>query len=357
MGIQDSKKIRIKDIATHAKVSSGTVDRVLHNRGEVKEETRKKVLSVINKFGYTPNLLAKSLASRKIHSIAAIIPDASDNNPYWNKPLIGLREASAEVKDFNTEVTIFTFNATDESSFRKVMKEVLDKKPEGVVFDPVFKEASLDFIEILDALNIPYVYIDIDLDKGNNLAYFGQDAERSGYAAAKLMHYALQKSSVILVVKLADRKAITRHLNLREQGFNRYFKEKYPDAQPTVISVEIDLLEQSEPHNSLNKIFREGKNIGGIFVPNSRVFKVAEFLESAGMNDIVLIGYDLIEKNIHFMEKEVIDFIISQKPEEQGYKGLMALFNYIHKKRVETKINNSPIDIIMKENIDYYKNF
>jgi LacI family transcriptional regulator len=59
-------KIRIKDIAEKASVSIGTVDRVLHNRGEVAEETRQQVLNIIAKLGYTPNLLAKSLGDEII---------------------------------------------------------------------------------------------------------------------------------------------------------------------------------------------------------------------------------------------------------------------------------------------------
>ncbi len=353
----NTKKIRIKDIAARANVSPGTVDRVLHNRGEVKEETRVKIMAIIDKFGYTPNLLAKSLASRKTHKLAVLIPEADHMNSYWQKPLIGIREASSELKDFNTEVGIFNFNATDEESFKKAVKSVLASKPEGVVFDPLFKETSLDFTEILDALHIPYVYIDVNLEKGNNLAYFGQEAERSGYAAAKLMSFMVRESETILVVKLADRKAISRHLNLREHGFRRFFTEKKSNNLPSILSVEIDMLNSDEPDITLHTFFNTQKNIKGIFVPNSRVYKVARYLEKNLKTNIALIGYDIIDENLYFLEKEVIDFIISQKPEDQGYKGLMALFNYIHKNKVDHKINYSPIDIIMKENIDYYKNF
>ena len=68
-------RIRIKDIAERARVSVGTVDRVIHKRGEVAEETRKQILSIIEELGYTPNVLAKSLASKKQYQIAALIPE------------------------------------------------------------------------------------------------------------------------------------------------------------------------------------------------------------------------------------------------------------------------------------------
>ena len=50
---EKKKKIRIKDIAQLANVSVGTVDRVLHNRGNVNEEKWEKVMKIINELSYT----------------------------------------------------------------------------------------------------------------------------------------------------------------------------------------------------------------------------------------------------------------------------------------------------------------
>jgi LacI family transcriptional regulator len=94
MNQRNSRRIGIKDIASKAGVSIGTVDRVLHHRGEVKEETRAKINQIIEELGYTPNLFAQSLASKKNYRIALIVPDTSDNNPYWNKPAQGFKKQS-----------------------------------------------------------------------------------------------------------------------------------------------------------------------------------------------------------------------------------------------------------------------
>lgn len=351
------KKIRIKDIAEHAGVSIGTVDRVLHNRGEVNEETKKRILDIVNKLGYKPNILAKSLASKRHHRIATLIPDASDNNPYWEKPRLGIIQAASEIKDFNTEVEFYTFNATDVTTFVEKSRQILDSKPDGVVFDPVFKEASIDFVEVLDALSIPYIYIDVDLEKGNTLSYFGQDAEKSGFVAAKLMHYNIKEDATILVVKLANKKAISRHLIRRENGFNEFFQQSNISNSVAIVSIVIDLAQEDEPSTTLTQKLQEYKNVKGIFVPNSRVFKVARFLEESQNQKILLLGYDLVDSNIYYLEKGIIDFLIGQKPEEQGYKGVMAMFNKLVGLKHPEKENNSPIDIIMKENIEYYKRF
>ena len=71
---------------------------------------------------------------------------------------------------------------------------------------------------------------------------------------------------------------------------------------------------------------------------------------------MLLVGYDLIEENIKYLEEGVIDFLICQKPEDQGYRSIQAMFNYILMKKTVERVNYSPIDIIMKENITFYKN-
>ena len=48
-----AKKYRIKDIAELAGVSTGTVDRVIHNRGEVSLDSRKKIEEVLIKINYS----------------------------------------------------------------------------------------------------------------------------------------------------------------------------------------------------------------------------------------------------------------------------------------------------------------
>ena len=61
MSIQ--KKTTIQDIARHANVSVGTVDRVLHNRGSVMPEKKERVEEAIKQLNYNPNALASNLFS------------------------------------------------------------------------------------------------------------------------------------------------------------------------------------------------------------------------------------------------------------------------------------------------------
>ena len=63
------KKTSIKDIAKLSGVSVATVSRVINNNGRFSEETRKKILDVIEETGYQMNFSAKSLRMNKSFSV------------------------------------------------------------------------------------------------------------------------------------------------------------------------------------------------------------------------------------------------------------------------------------------------
>ena len=69
-----NKNYTIKDIARMAGVSAGTVDRVLHNRGDVSAASLEKVRKVLDEISYQPNMFAIGLAAKKRYSTVSIIP-------------------------------------------------------------------------------------------------------------------------------------------------------------------------------------------------------------------------------------------------------------------------------------------
>ena len=102
--------------------------------------------------------------------------------------------------------------------------------------------------------------------------------------------------------------------------------------------------------------FKDHPDIDAVFVTNSRVMTVARYLEESSNTGILLMGYDFLEKNIEYLKKDVIDFLICQKPQEQAYKGLMSLHRKLVLSMDVEKTQFMPIDIITRENSDFYKN-
>lgn len=67
----------LKDVAKKTGVSITVASRVLGNYGYVSQENRAKVLKVAREIGYQPNILARSLKTRKTYSIGVIISDVT----------------------------------------------------------------------------------------------------------------------------------------------------------------------------------------------------------------------------------------------------------------------------------------
>ena len=98
------------------------------------------------------------------------------------------------------------------------------------------------------------------------------------------------------------------------------------------------------------------KDISGIFATSSAHI-IASYLNYKGKGQITLIGYDLTKNNITFLEKGIIDFLICQKPREQAFRGIYALFHHIVFKKQIRKNNLMPLDIITRENLNDYLEF
>ena len=349
-------QLRIRDIAKLANVSAGTVDRVLHDRPGVKPETKAEILKILEEINYIPNLMAKTLASKKTMRFVILIPDSKDANSYWTQPILGVQQAADEVSGFRTNVDIYTFDDYDQKSFTEMANRILKEKPQGVIFSPVFFRASNTFIKKLEKLKIPYVFIDTNLKDSSNIAYFGQDAFKSGYLAGRLMTYGLKGSGNLLIVKLVNHLPISTHVEKRENGFRSFIKDKGISDEYRVFDLEIELLGKGEPQKSLQKFFAQ-HDVDGIFVPNSRAFRIAQFIKKQKLQNPLVIGYDLLPKNIEYLESGAVSFLIGQRPEEQAYKAIKTLFDYTFLNKEVKKQNYSPIDIITKENIEFYKEF
>ena len=346
-------KVRIKDIARLAQVSPGTVDRVIHNRGEVSEKTRDKVRRIIEDLDYQPDILARALASKKSYRFAVLMPVSVNENDFWNSPRIGIDKAVNEISPFGVQIRSFYFDQFDNSSFKKRSAEILDENPDAILFAPVFPAESISFLQKARELNIPVMLFNSNLEEAEEMFYIGQDALQSGYLGARLLTYGLKTEGDILIVNIAGRKDNHNHILRRERGFRKYFAD-HPEIKSNVMT--IDCVQDCGENFELQFTQAlERYRVSAAFVTNSRVYEVAKYLENRNIDSISLLGYDLLPQNVEALRKGVIDFLISQKPEQQGYTGIMTLFNKLVLQKSVPQEQYISIDIITRENIDYYE--
>lgn len=326
----------------------------MHNRGEVAEATKKKILQIVEELNYEPNILASTLASKKSAVFATLFPQPPSLEGYWNKPFIGVQKRIAEIKQYGVQIQPFTFSQGDSGSFVNEAEKILELKPDGVVFPPFFKKESLRFIEQLKELGIPFVFIDSEIRNAGQLSYIGQDSYQSGLVSGKLLDLMLPEGN-ILVIHFAKEMDNQNHLVQREKGFYDWFNKKEKNVHElytTEVPDTDDLKWMIKIENLIQK-----KNIKGIFVTNSKVFHVGRLLAQLQIKDVKVIGHDLLKENIECLNNDKVQFLICQRPEEQGYSSINKLFRSVVQKREIAKENYTSIDIVTKENVEYYKEF
>lgn len=347
-------RVRIKDIATRAGVSTGTVDRVLHNRGEVSPKTREKVLGILQEMHYEPDILASALASKRPVRVAIVVPRPTAENWFWKEPLAGIGDALEGLAHFRIETHEFLFDSFKSEDFVSRAESALEFKPDAVIAAPVFANETKDFFGKCNELGIPFVSVNDNTGHPGQLAFIGQDARQSGAVAAHLFRIGSNPGDRILVVSIAGDRDNNNHILKREEGFRDYWKMKGINNRVEILNHAIPEDNYRFISNSLEGLLQKTKQVCGIFVTNSRVYQAARYLAVKGLNDILLVGYDLIGPNVTYMKAGIINFLISQKPREQGYRAMLAVINKLKMNREPEREQILPIDIVCTENINQY---
>lgn len=114
----------ISEIAKKAGVAKSTVSRVINHHPHVSDETRQKVMDLINELDYMPNQLARDLSRGKTQKIGVVIPHTQ--HPYFTQLINGLLDA-AKASDYQLVTMPSDYDEELELSYLKQLKmEAID---------------------------------------------------------------------------------------------------------------------------------------------------------------------------------------------------------------------------------------
>lgn len=349
-------KIRIKDIAELAGVSEGTVDRVIHQRGDVSEKSRLAVTKVLEEINYKPNILARSLASKKQYTFVCLFPSYQPGE-YWEKIEQGFLHAAQEFVHYNVLIQKFYFDQFDVNSFIEKYTEILALEPDAVFLSPIFREEANKFTSFLNEREIPFSFIDSTIEEANYLTYYGQNSFQSGYIAAKLLLSSVAENTKILIIRTQRKGSVSNQTIARHKGFQHYLEESGLKDKYELVNVEFKDNDEEANLALLRAVFDGCNNIKSAITFNSKVYRLAMHLETLGQTNVTLIGYDLLDKNVSYLKQGVISYLIAQRPDKQAYFTVRDMCRQLIFKQDIKRINYVPIDILMKENIEDYLHF
>lgn len=114
----------ISEIAKKAGVAKSTVSRVINHHPHVSDETRQKVMDLINELDYMPNQLARDLSRGKTQKIGVVIPHTQ--HPYFTQLINGLLDA-AKASDYQLVMMPSDYDEELELFYLKQLKmEAID---------------------------------------------------------------------------------------------------------------------------------------------------------------------------------------------------------------------------------------
>ena len=346
-----TEKVTINDIARLTGLSKGTVDRVLHNRGEVSRKSYEKVMQVIRELGYEPNLYASLLARGEQRTIAILIP-AHETGSYWDIAAKGEAKAQAGLKPISIVTRQFCYNQYSADSFREACASVLESNPAGVVIAPMFQYETQVFSQELQARGIPYSFIDTKLETPGYLSFYGIPAYKSGYLCAAMLTSGERIREALIVRIMRDKERQSDPTVMRRAGFMDYMLEHNPSC--TIRSLFIDPEDPAATDDALDAFFKEFPNVNHIAVFNSRVHLIVPYLERHPANRRV-VGFDNLSANLAALKRGTVSALIAQRPEEQVHMAIQSLADRIVFQRMPERTDNyMHMDILIRYNADDY---
>lgn len=184
------ERVTIKDIASAAGVSVGTVSKVLNGDLTVKEKNRKAVEFAIAELDYNVNNVARSLARKPI-KLGVVMPYPFEG--YFGPMIDGIQKGVASLSDHKVDAVFCNCPLhSDEQHILECLRAVEEKAVNGILFGPFYQFSQAQALARLEKQGIPAVLMLSNIDGAGRLAYVGIDAALSGKTAADLTAMVLQ---------------------------------------------------------------------------------------------------------------------------------------------------------------------
>ncbi|MFA6821737.1 MAG: LacI family DNA-binding transcriptional regulator [Sphaerochaetaceae bacterium] len=218
-----SNNITQEDVAKLAKVSTGTVSRVLNNHPLVSEKARDAVTAAIEQLGYIPNRAAQLLAQGKSCNILIAFIDESQILPstwQYELPILQAINDFFYPNNYSIQLSMHTTEKDlDDTLFREIIR---NKSIDGLIILTSLK-LEKSFIESLRESRLPVVFV------GNGP--YSLKKENIG-ATVLFDNYQIIKDSFLFLHSLGHRRigfitGLEKHIHsqMRMKAFTEIYKD------------------------------------------------------------------------------------------------------------------------------------
>jgi LacI family transcriptional regulator len=122
-------RVTIRDVATAAGVSHQTVSRVINNRPDVADETRRRVWKVINELNYQPSAIARSLIRQRSFTLGVVTAGLKYVGP--SRTLSGITEAAEEM---GYTLVLKELPRFDTNDIQPLLNSLMGRQVDGIIW-------------------------------------------------------------------------------------------------------------------------------------------------------------------------------------------------------------------------------
>jgi LacI family transcriptional regulator len=336
-------------IAELANVSIGTVDRALHGRGGIKEDTRHRILQVAQQIGYTPNLAARALsAARASASIGVCMPREIHffYDQLWSGVLDeGRRVAQLGITFINRPVQVLGEHDT------QAFTELVESGVNGIVLTAGNPKGLGPLIDEAEEKGIRVLCVSTDAPETRRSSIVCVEPRLNGCLAGELMgKFVPPGSQVAVVAGMLD----TEDHRKKTDGFSEAFPQNCAGGKIfTVIEGHED---EDESFQKTFELLRRAPTLSGIYVNTVNCLPVCRALAAHGLaGKVKLITTDLFAEMAPYFHKGIITASIYQQPHRQGQMAVRLMADHLtNRVPFPPTIHLSP-GVVMSSNLNLFR--
>ena len=227
--------VTIRDVAKESGFSSTTVSIVLNNAPlarYIPPATKKKIERAAQRLGYRPNQFARSLRSKRSHTVGVMVFDMTD--PFCTLILRGIENTLYQA----SYLPILTDVHNEGSRFERYLEMLLDRRIEALIVIANWVFLDINLLADLEKSSIPTAMIGCEL-KTDSISSVIVDNELGGHLALEHLHSLGHRKVAII----RGPKALTDS-SPRWRGIRNFAKESGLELDSRLI---VDMPESRDP--------------------------------------------------------------------------------------------------------------
>ncbi|HEX7574143.1 MAG TPA: LacI family DNA-binding transcriptional regulator [Bacteroidota bacterium] len=146
--------ITLEDIARRLDVSRVTVSKALRGHPDISLEMTKRVRKVADDLGYSPNIIARSLSSRRSNMIGLVVPKIA--HFFFGSVIESVYNTAFE---HNIEM-ILTVSQENAERERKHLQTLVSMRVDGIIISISQETRDLDIFRWIRQMRIPLLFLD-----------------------------------------------------------------------------------------------------------------------------------------------------------------------------------------------------